>query len=417
VKGLEWYIARRYLASRRKGRFLSLITLIAIGGIFVGVTALITVMAVMNGLQQDLRDKILGSSPHVYVFERGSSFRMSEWEPVLEQTRTVPSVLAAEPFIMTEVAVTRGLDSEWAQTGRLHGMDPGNESIAITTIHEQIRDGQLRFGQTVSGLPPLLVGNRLAETMGLIPGDTVTLISLERLQTAPTGEIYPSMRNFEVTDRFSTGMYEYDNTNMYTTLEGARDLLGLSADQVGGLWVNVNDPWAADAVAEDLDALLGMGYWTSDWMNLNVSLFSALKLEKIAMGIILSLIILVAAFNIISTLIMVVKDKTREIGILKSMGMTSGVVLRIFMLQGLVIGLIGTVMGLGGGLTAVWLLRRYEFVTLPGEIYFIDRLPAVIDPLDLLLVIGLSIAIAFVATIYPARQASRLLPVEAIRHE
>jgi len=181
--------------------------------------------------------------------------------------------------------------------------------------------------------------------------------------------------------------------------------------------VNVGDPWNAQDVAREIDLALGFPFWTSDWMTLNRQLFSALKLEKLAMGVILFLIVLVAAFNIISTLIMVVTDKTREIGILKSMGMTDGRILRVFVLQGLTIGLIGTALGAAGGLALVWLLDRYEFIKLPGEVYFIDTLPVALDPVDMALILVVSLLISFTATIYPARQASRLQPVEAIRHE
>jgi len=415
VKRLEWYIARRYLASRRKGRFLSLITLIAVGGVGLGVTALITVIAVMTGLQRDLQQKILGTNPHVFVFEQGEGLRLRRWPEVLARVRRVDGVVAAEPFIMTQV-LAKG-SGDYAQPGTLYGIEPTASRTPLTSIEADLRAGKLALGPTASGLPGLLVGNRLADKLGIVPGDRVLLGSVENIQRHPSLGILPAVKEFEVTGTFSTGMYEYDTQNMYALLAPVQELLDLGPDEVGGIAVNVRDPWAAHDVGRAIDAALGYPYWTSDWMTLNRSLFSALKLEKIAMAVILFLIVLVAAFNIISTLIMVVTDKTREIGILKSMGMTDARVLRIFMLQGLAIGLIGTTLGAAGGLGLVWLLDRYKFITLPGDVYFIDTLPVALEPLDLALILVASVAIAFSATIYPARQASRLQPVEAIRHE
>lgn len=416
MKGLEWYIARRYLASRRKGRFLSLITLIAVGGITLGVTALITVIAVMTGLQRDLQKKILGTNPHVYVFEQGQGFRLEHWPDVLDQVRGTPDVVAADPFIMTQVVLLPS-GGNYAQFGMLYGIEVESASPPMTTIHEKLRSGELSFGPTQSGRPGILVGRRLAEKLGILPGDLITVVSGENIKTGPLGDLVPVTREFEVTGTFTTGMYEYDNQNLYTPLAAAQDILDLPATSVSGIAVNVKEPWHADRVADAIGSKLGFPYWTQDWMSLNQSLFSALKLEKLAMGVILSLIVLVAAFNIISTLIMVVTDKTREIGILKSMGMTDGGVLRIFIFQGLAIGFIGTTLGTIGGLLLTWALDHYKFITLPGDVYFLDRLPVALDPIDLVLIVLVSLTIAFVATIYPARQASRLLPVEAIRHE
>jgi len=413
---LDWFIARRYLASRRKGRFLSLITLIAVGGVSLGVTALITVIAVMTGLQRDLQAKILGNNPHVYVFEPGQGFRLGNWSTVVERVRGVDGVVAAEPFIMTQVAM-RPAGGDYAQFGSLYGIEPGSDGPTLTEIQEKLRSGEYSFGPTQSGLPGVLVGNRLAERLGLLPGDVLQVISPENIRTDPFGNLFPVIREFEVTGTFKTGMYDYDTQYLYAPLGAVQDLLGLPADTVSGIAVNVTDPWKARQVAESVDEALGFPYYTQDWMDLNGQLFSALKLEKLAMGIILFLIVLVAAFNIISTLIMVVTDKTKEIGILKSMGMTDARILRIFMLQGLAIGLIGTFLGTLGGLTLVGLLDRYKFITIPGDVYFLDTLPVALDPLDLLLITVLSVTIAFLATIYPARQASRLAPVEAIRHE
>jgi lipoprotein-releasing system permease protein len=414
MKRLEWYIARRYLAGRKKGRFLSLITLIAVGGIFVGVMALITVIAVMTGLQRDLQSKILGSNPHIYVFEQtGSGFRMNNWRGVLDKVRGTEGVVSAQPFIMTSVGVMR---SQYAVPGQILGIDPSISPTPMTDIERQIKKGELKFGPTRSGEAGILVGRRLADKLSVIPGDVITVGSFENLHETPTG-IMPAIRKYEVTGIFTTGMYEYDSQNMYVQLPAAQDLLSLDSTTVSGIAVNVEDPWNADAVAGRLQQRLTFPYYTNDWKELNASLFSALKLEKLAMALILFLIVLVAAFNIISTLIMVVADKTREIGILKSMGLTSGSVLRVFVLQGLAIGFIGTALGMGGGLLLVSLLAKYKFITLPGDVYFIDRLPVALDAFDVIWIVGASLVIAFAATIYPARQASKLMPVEAIRHD
>jgi lipoprotein-releasing system permease protein len=418
VKRLDWYIARRYLASRRKGRFVSLITLIAVGGVLVGVAALIVVIAVMTGLQRDLQAKILGMNPHVYVFEQdpGGGFRMADWPRVIDAARQAPGVVSAEPFVMTQVAVfLPGRD--YMQPGTLFGIEADwSEGPPLTVIQEQVRSGELAFGPTRTGYPPLVMGRRLAEKMSIFPGDTVLVASFENIRTGPLGDLVPAMRTFEVTDRFSTGMFEYDSNYMYVPLEATQDLLDLGSG-VSGVGVTVRDAWASDRTARWLQAELQFPYYTNDWMQLNASLFSALKLEKLAMAIILFLIVVVAAFNIISTLIMVVADKTREIGILKSMGTTDRTVLGVFMLQGLTIGLVGTTLGTGLGLFLIWLLDTYQFIEIPGDVYFLDTLPVALDPVDLGVIIVLSILVAFAATIYPAWQASRLMPVDAIRHE
>jgi lipoprotein-releasing system permease protein len=417
VKGLEWFIARRYLSSRRKERFLSLITLIATGGIALGVTALITVIAVMTGMQRDLQQKILGTNPHVYVFEQnGRGFHLRDWPQVLERVRGDGEVVAADPFIMTQVVIL-AKGGDYAQFGTLYGIEPETGGEPMTTIHKQLRSGELSFGPTVSGRPGLLVGKRLAEKLSLLPGDLITIIAGENIKTDPLGNYVPVTREFEVAGTFSTGMYEYDNQNLYAPLSAAQDLLDLPPEVVSGIAVNVKEAWHADRVADRLATHLGFPYWTQDWMSLNQALFSALKLEKLALWVILSLIVLVAAFNIVSTLIMVVTDKTREIGILKSMGLTDRRVLGIFVLQGLAIGVIGTALGTIGGLALTWALDHYKLISLPGDVYFIDTLPVSINPLDLALIVVVSLLIAFTATIYPARQASKLLPVEAIRHE
>jgi lipoprotein-releasing system permease protein len=412
---LEWFIARRYLASRRGMRFLSLITLIAMGGVFVGVMALIVVTAVMTGLQTDLRDKILGTNPHIWLTSYGENMRLEGWEKVVARVRGIDGVMAAAPFVHTEVCLRN--NAGYGECAIMRGVDPAAPGVPVTDIIRKIRDKELTLDETVSGFPPLLVGDALADRFGLFPGDVVTLISIQSVQTSPLGGFIPKMRKFEVAGRFRTGMYEYDNKFVYTTLPAAQDLAGLG-ESVTGIEIRVPDPMRADVVGERVATTLGgFPYRTEDWKTMNASLFQALKLEKLAMSVILLLIVVVAAFNIISTLVMVVTDKTREIGILKSMGLRASQVQRVFMLQGVVIGLVGSMLGAVAGIFVTWLLDRYQFIKIPGDIYFIDRLPVAFDWKDIGTILVLSLVISFLATLYPARQAARLYPVEAIRHE
>jgi lipoprotein-releasing system permease protein len=414
MMALEWRIARRYLSSRRGTRFLSLITLISIGGVAVGVMALIIVIAVMTGLQNDLREKILGTNPHIWVTTYGQDMRMENWPAVAERVRAMPGIAAAAPFIHTEVGLRS--QANYAEAAVLRGIDPVAPGEPITDVAARVRSGEFQMGATRTGYPPLLVGSSLADRFGLITGDVVDVISLQGAQVSPLGGLMPKIRKFEVVGRFRTGMYEYDNKFMYTGLPAAQELTGMG-EAVTGLEVRLPDPMTADLVAAEIDRMLGFPYRAEDWKRMNQALFSALQLEKLAMGVILLLIVVVAAFNIISTLVMVVTDKTREIGILKSMGLTAPRVLRIFMMQGTVIGLVGSALGAAGGLFTVWLLDRYQFIKIPGDVYFVDRLPVALAWEDMLTILGGSLLIAFLATIYPARQAARLLPLEAIRHE
>jgi lipoprotein-releasing system permease protein len=409
-------MARRYLASQQKGRFLSLITVIAMGGVFVGVMALITVVAVMTGLQRDLQAKILGSNPHIHVFEAGrGGFRLHDWRAVHERIAEVPGVIGAEPYVMAQVGVTES--GEFAQPGVVYGIVPGTSAVPLTQIDREIREGVYAFGPTLSQHPGMLMGRRLADRLGVLPGDLVTVGSFENLRMDAFGIPQPAMMQFEITGIFQTGMYEYDLQNMYADLRPVQQLLDMQGETVSAIAVNVQDPWAAPQTARALSEALGMQYFTHDWTTVNAPLFSALKLEKLALTVILFLIVLVAAFNIISTLVMVVADKTREIGILKSMGMTSQTVMRIFMLQGLSIGLIGTILGALGGWGLIRIIDRTNIIEIPAEVYFLDSLPVALELSDLLIILAGSVLLAFLATIYPAWHASRLLPVEAIRHD
>jgi lipoprotein-releasing system permease protein len=393
---------------------LSLITLIAIGGVSVGVMALIVVIGVMSGLQTDLREKILGANAHGMVLEIGEAVRMDGWESVLRRVSADPDVTAASPFVYTEVGlnVPGGSYSEGAV---LRGLAEDSTALAVTEIDERLVAGVMPFGPTESGRPGIVLGSTLADRLNLYAGRTVTVVSFQGAELTPTG-IQPQMRLYEVTGIFETGLYQYDTKFAYVALESAQSLLRMGRS-VTGIEFNVRDPWNSAGVAERLRDSLGFPYSVDDWQRQNASLFSALKLEKFAMGVILLLIVLVASFNIVSTLIMVVTDKVREIGILRAMGLTASDITRVFVLQGVVIGLVGTTVGSMLGLALSWLLDRYQFITLPGDVYFIDRLPVDTNLLDVALIVAASLAIAFLATIYPARRAAEYAPVEAIRHE
>jgi len=417
VRGLSWFVARRYLASRKKGQFLSFITWIALGGITVGVTALIVVLGVMNGMQEELQGKILDTTPHIVVLERGSSLQLGNWREVAERVREIPEVQAVTPFALSKVMILRG--DEYVQAADLYGVSRETRpEDAATEMEANLLREVHALTETESGLPSLVVGDRLAARMGILAGDRVLVFSLENIRVNPMGALSPAVREFEVTGTFTTGMYDYDMNNMYAQMEWVQSLLNLrTEDRVSGLSVRIADPWDATASGRRIQEELGSSYYTESWITTNQSLFAALQLEKLAMGVILFLIVVVAAFNIVSTLVMVVVDRTSEIGILKSMGMSDPQVLRIFVLQGFAIGVLGTFLGTSFGLLLSWILHRFQIIRIPPDIYFIERLPVSIHPWDVLLIMGVSLLVSLLATVYPALQASRLQPVEAIKHE
>lgn len=406
---LELYLATRNLAARSRSRFMNLITIIAIGGICVGVMALIVVIGVMSGLQTEVRDRILGTNPHIMVLTFGEGLRLDDWEQPLEHLRQDVAVTIAEPFIYTESLIFQ--DVHYQQGVALRGIT----ADATARLEDQLLGGSWDFENTESGLPGVVLGFRLADRLLVYPRDTVSLISAHGAELSPAGFI-PRFKKFEVVGLFKSGMFEYDNQMGYVPLSAAQDLLGME-DAVTGLALWIRDPWQADAEAQRMQVELGYPYTLRDWKRMNEGLFSALKLEKMGMGLVLALIVLVAAFNIVSTLIMVVADKTREIGILRSMGLTSRRVLRTFMLQGLIIGVAGTLLGLLGGLALAWAIDYFGLISLPGDVYLISQIPVILKPLDVTLIVVVSILISFTATIYPSLQAARLTPVEAIRHE
>ncbi|HEX6047611.1 MAG TPA: ABC transporter permease [Gemmatimonadaceae bacterium] len=417
MKRLELWIAWRYLRSRRGSRLLSLISVIAIGGVVVGVSALIVIIGVMNGLQTDLREKILIGSPDIRVLTYGEDLSMNNWRSALTRVKAHDGVVAAAPFVHAQALVTKG--RSYGEAVMVMGLEPIRRGVVpVTSIRQTAKGGDFTFRTSSGDTLGVVIGKRLADRLYALAGsDSITLLSANLGRLDPvTGMPVTYQRKYEVTGVFETGMYEYDDRYLFMSLSAAQELAQLG-DAVTGIEVRTANRDVAPVVARALADTLGFPFRTEDWQAQNSSLFHALKLEKLGMAFILLLIVLVAAFNIVSTLTMVVTDKTREIGILRAMGMPAESIRRIFFAQGVVIGLVGTTAGLVLGLIASVALDRYKLITLDPSVYFIDHLPVATQVGDVALIVLASLVIAALATLYPAFQAARLYPVEAIRHE
>jgi lipoprotein-releasing system permease protein len=408
----EFFIGRRYLRARQKQAFISLITYLSIAGVAVGVMALIVVIAVMSGFEADLKSRILGGQAQAVLMRHTGPF--TETEGVLRQVESVSGVEAATPFIYTQIM----LRSTASITGAvLRGVDPATVGSVLKTLaNVKLPEGRPpgEGDGAAAVMPGIVLGKELAKNLGVVVGDVVQLIS-PRGMLSPVGHV-PAMKQFKVTGYFESGMYEYDQTFAYINLHDAQRLLKMG-DAVSGIEIRVTDIYQAREVADAVLSRLGPGYYARDWMQLNRNLFKALKLERRVMFIILTLIVLVAAFNIASSLIMMVMGKTKDIAILKAMGATERSIRKIFVLNGMVIGTIGTGLGFILGMGVCRLLERYNIHELTGDIYyFTTQLPVKVEVLDVAAIVIAALVICFLATLYPARQAARLNPVEAIRY-
>jgi lipoprotein-releasing system permease protein len=413
---LEWRIARRYLRSRRTSRAASLNTVISAGGVMVGVMALVVVLGVMNGLRNDLRERILVANPHLRVLTFGAGLRMDDWQKTLQIVRQQPGVVAAAPEVISQAGITAGQD--YGEGVNLVGFDPDTGTHSVTSLPQSIQKGDLSFRTTKPNVDGgILLGARLANRLSVYPGDVVTLVPVTQAKVNPAlGVAVPRFWRFEVTGLFDTGMFQYDNQFVVVRRDVAQRFTGLG-DAVSGIAVRVNDPDRAPEIGQAIEKRLGYPFRSLDWQTQNASLFSALQLEKLAMGLIIFFIMVVAAFNIVGTLTMVVADKTREIGILRAMGLTSAAVARVFLLQGAVIGGVGTALGTVIGLAVAYVVDKSGWVRINPAVYFIDHLPVHVEASDVLVVVLASLAIAVLATVYPSRAAAGLTPVDAIRHE
>jgi lipoprotein-releasing system permease protein len=406
---LELFIAMRYLLAKRKQAFISVISLVSILGVMVGVMAVLIALALMTGLQGELRDRIVGSSAQVYVFKTGE--RILDMAAEIAKLKQVPRVVAVAPAVLGKGLLTAGGDRQAFVT--IKGIDPSLEA-SVTDIRKAMRSGSLdaiRSGPDV--IDGIVLGTDLASSLEVRLGDTVRVLTPDQILT-PMGAIN-HVRAFKVVGIFSLGLFEFDSEYALVDLPVAERIIG--ADKPLFLQVRVDDMFASSQVAADIPRRLGEEYATQDWRQMNKSLFSALWLEKMAIAITIGLIIMVAALNIVASLILLVMEKSRDIAILKTMGTAAGSIRSIFMLQGVIIGLLGTGGGTLAGCAIIYILDRYKLIHVPIDVYQISYIPFTLLPVDLLTVVAAAMLICLVATIYPARQASKLDPAQALRYQ
>ena len=405
----ELFLAYRYLKSKKRHSFISFITIISILGVTVGVMALIVVLSVMNGFRADLMKKILGVNSHILVMSYSGN--ISKYRDIIKSIRSVKGIISATPFIYTQVMIRSGSSVSGAV---LRGIDV--DSVAkVVEIKDMIKGGNLEDLKKYGGkAPPVIVGKELCKIIGVNVGSMVNVISPYGRIT-PVGRV-PLSKNFRICGYLDSGLYDFDTSMLFVELSVAQELVGIG-DRVSGIEVRVKDPDKSDIIGREIINKLGYPFWFRDWKQMNRSLMGALKLEKLTMFVILTMIVLVGALNIISALIMVVMEKTKDIAILRSMGARTKSIMKIFIYQGLIIGTCGTILGISLGLLLCAILDRYPFIKLPSDIYYISTLPVKVQGWDIVLIAICAILISFFATIYPSIYASRLDPVEAIRYE
>jgi lipoprotein-releasing system permease protein len=407
---LELRVGLRYLRAKRKQAFVSVISAFGVLGVMLGVMTLIIVLGVMNGFERDLKDKILGTVSHIVVMNN-STRSITDWAQVMDRIKLIDGINAVTPYIYGQAM----LSSRGRVRGVIvRGIDP-KSAPQVISISKYMEKGSLKdLGLANGDINGVIIGKELATSNSLRVGDSIQLISPQGKRT-PIGAI-PRVQNFRVVGIFKSGMYEFDSNLVYMDLAEAQKFFEMGSG-VTGIEVNLKNIYDAPKIASRIDSVLGAPYWTRTWRDMYRNLFSALKLEKIAMFIILTFIVLVAAFNIIISLIMLVMEKSRDIAVLKSLGATSDRIMRIFVVQGMIVGATGTLLGAIAGLGGGALLAKYPFIELPEEIYTISTLPIAISTSDVLTICLVALTICFLATLYPSYRAARLEPAEALRYE
>lgn len=402
----EFFIALRYIRSKKKGVFVLLTSLIAVVGVTVGVAALIVTLSVMNGFKSDIQEKILGTQAQIIVMSKTDN--KTDIPGMIEKLQKFPGVVSASPFVSGQGILKHGNSSMGVV---VKGIDPAGEG-RISNLNSKLTKGSLST-LVPNGNKNIILGRELARNLGVDMGDDVVLVSPHAIET-PFGSV-PQMGVFKVSGIFYIGMYEFDANLAYLSLDAAQKLFNLK-DTVSGFGIKIKDIYEADEMAKRLPIFLNYDYWVRSWIQMNQNLFSALKLEKFVMSVILTLIILVAAFNIISNLFLLTMEKYRDIGVLRALGAKVTDIRRIFVIQGLITGIMGIAGGSFLGIGISVLLDKYRFIKLPADVYYIDTLPVKIVWSNIAMVIAMALLIAFIATLYPAQKAAKVDPVEAIRY-
>jgi lipoprotein-releasing system permease protein len=404
---LELFLGLRYLTARGSRANLSLFVWIGVGGVFLGVAALIVVLAVMTGFQDGIRDRIISANPHLLVFQSGSA-GLTDPASVVAKVTTVPGVRAATPFVLQQALFTSAGGD--AHGGLVRGVDFDSRAVR-DDLKAQLRSGRLE--SAIDDNSGILLGVELARTLGVVPGDAVTVISPKGAMTAVG--LVPKMRRYTVVGTIEVGMYEYDASLAYMSLPAARDFAGLAG--VTGVEVRLDDPFDARRIGRIVAGRLGFPFWVRDWMDMNRNLFNALQLEKLALFVIVTIIVLVAAFAIIGHLVLLVAEKRKEIGVLKAIGASASSITTVFFAVGMTIGVVGTVAGSAIGLAIIWIQNTYRIIKLAGDVYQIDYLPMKLAFGDFVLIVSATLLLSFLATIVPARRAGALAPVDVLRYE
>lgn len=408
MKYFEYFLARRYLKIKHEHKLVPLVTILAILGVAVGVMVLVVVIAVMTGFQNELKKRMLGIESHIVVM------RYNQWiaahQEIENRIERVQGVQSAAPFIYTQGILRSSQDVSGVI---LRGIDPLDTAVHVPTGKGLTLSAMLQTKTSASGAPGIVIGSVLADKLQVKPGDGLLLMIAESRRGNPSQ--LPRMNRLEVAGVFETGMHQYDGTMGFVAIGQLQQMLSIS-NMVTGLDIRVKNVDDVEAITQNILSDLGMEYWASNWKQMHRNLFSMLVLQKIVMFVILTLIIVVAAFNIASALIMMVKEKTREISILKTMGASQRSVQKVFLCKGIVIGLSGILLGLIAGLALCFLLMQYQFIELPGDVYFLTSLPVEINLLDIGYIIMGTMIICIGASIYPAKQASKMNPVDGIRY-